>query len=137
MREAHLIDPSFSHKNTVVAPENPHSPPRPSHPGHRQFDRLTMKSLLRLVLLLFFTTSLGFSATPAEDLPLVTTRLAASFAATADGASELPAETLLATLDADGHWPDLDEKYPPDTQGAVSRYVHFLRVWKLAAVWRA
>ncbi|MBC8010749.1 MAG: hypothetical protein H7067_11720, partial [Burkholderiales bacterium] len=63
-------------------------------------------------------------------------RLADSFVSTADGASEVSVPVLLATLDAAGHWPDLDVKYSPDTQPAVSRYVHFLRVWKLAGAWR-
>jgi len=112
-----------------------------------------MKSLLHLGTLLILTATLGLAAVPAEGLAPVKTspapidaasqatiatvkaRLVESFVATADGASEVSVPVLLATLDAAGHWPDLDVKYPPDTQGAVSRYVHFMRVWKLSGAW--
>jgi chondroitin AC lyase len=72
----------------------------------------------------------------AAALELVRARLAAAFVKSAPGASEVSVEQLLATLDASGHWPDLDEKYDPATAAAgPSRYVHFLRVWKLAGAW--
>lgn len=70
-------------------------------------------------------------------LKTVKARLLESFVESADGASEVPVATLLATLDQHGRWPDLDLTYPPATSAGVSRYVHFLRVWKLAGAWRA
>jgi chondroitin AC lyase len=69
-------------------------------------------------------------------LRLVKARLAESFTESADGASEVSVETLFSSLNREGHWPDLDIKYPGESNLLASRYVHFLRVWKLAAAWR-
>ncbi|PWF43610.1 hypothetical protein C7C56_020970 [Massilia glaciei] len=40
------------------------------------------------------------------DVDLVRHRLAESFVESGDGASEIAVDTLLETLDKDGHWPD-------------------------------
>lgn len=66
----------------------------------------------------------------------VTANLRDAYTSSADSASEFSVDELLATLAQDGHWPDIDVKHPPPSQAGVGRYVHHLRLWKLAAAWR-
>ena len=75
------------------------------------------------------------AASAADGMSLVSERLAKAFAESSGGASEVALDKLLQSLDKQGHWPDLDIKYDPVKDAGVSRYVHFLRVWKLAGAW--